>query len=272
MSALLNGSEHNINTMISIIIATKNGEAYIERAIKSVQHQSEKDLEIIVVSDGSTDLTSQIVNRLAKADPRIQLIEQNPNIGPGRARDLAIQHAKNDLVAIIDDDDVWLSDQKLAHQKTFLDNNADHVLVGAGEVDFVRENGEHIFTFTPPLKDCHIRDTILLRNAFISSSVMFRKSAYQKVGGFSSLYLAEDYDLWMKLGTVGKFANIEDARVQYTVRNGGLSRSRRQEMNRTVLALIKRHRKEYPNFVSGYIKAHARIVFAWLKSIVRREK
>lgn len=245
--------------MISVIIPTKNGSSFIERAIKSVQTQTEKNLEIIVISDASTDNTEEKVKKLSTDDSRIKLISLAENVGPGKARTLAIDQSQGEFVALLDDDDLWISSEKLEAQKTFLLENPEHILVGSDHVQFVDEEGKKLFTFESEKNDDELKKHLLLHNPFVTSSVMFRKDAYIKTGGFSELRLAEEYELWLKMGLFGKFANLRNCEVEYTQRASGLTLSRRQKMNRIVLMLVKRHKNDYSLYKLALVKAYLRL-------------
>lgn len=210
--------------MISVIIATKNGEKYIARAIQSALSQSVAiknasnptlftGFEIIVISDGSTDNTAQIVRELSVTDSRIKLIELSQNIGPGQARNLAIlggpipnslvSPIKNKFVAILDDDDLWQNPKKLENQIKYLEENPDIVLVGSKKTEFTRENGELLRWIINQTDPNIIRNNILSYNPVITSSAVFRTNIFAEVGGFKAMYLAEDYDLWLRMGLHG---------------------------------------------------------------------
>lgn len=96
--------------MISIVTAAYNASAYIGRAIQSVQSQSFKDWELVVVDDGSTDNTSDIVKAYAEEDLRIKLIILDENVGAGLARREAIKHIKGEYTTFIDSDDYYKED------------------------------------------------------------------------------------------------------------------------------------------------------------------
>lgn len=265
--------------MISIILATKNGGQYIEKAINSVIAQTYPDFELIVISDGSTDNTTDIVKSIKDKDSRIKLYELKTNIGPGKARDIAIRGgfvqdtmispAAGEYIAIIDDDDLWISQEKLFNQKEYLDKNPKVVAVGSSNVSFMNEGNGHIWW----LKNCedpeHVHKRMLGYNPIITSSVMFRKSTYIECGGFSSAYLAEDYDLWLSMGKLGKISNISGCDTQYTVRKGSASKSRQMEMNKAVLALAIKYRKDYPNFLYALTKGYARIILLFIKNLLK---
>ncbi len=262
-SAHPNGFESK--NMISVIITTKNGSPTILNAIKSIQAQTEKNFEIIVVSDASTDDTEDKVKKIAAEDSRIKLISLTENVGPGKARTLAIEKSEGELIAILDDDDFWISSEKLVTQKKFLEENPDHILVGSDHVRFVNEDRKLLFIFESEKTNEELKRHMLLHNPFVTSSVMFRKDAYLKAGGFSDLRLAEEYELWLKMGTYGKFANLKNCEVEYTQRASGLTLSRKQAMNKIVLMLVKRHKNDYPLYFVALFKAYLRIFLTSIK-------
>lgn len=253
--------------MISVILASKNGSKWIDRAIASVLAQTEKDIELVIISDGSTDDTAARAENWRRKDGRVRVISLPASIGPGRARDRAIRDARGDLIAIIDDDDVWISKDKLARQKEYLVGHPDCVLAGAAETELVSENGENIKTYSLPQQDKDIRGMFLIRNCFMTSTVMFKKDAYLKTGGFSDMYLAEDYDLWLRMGLVGTLANLAGIEVAYTVRASSASKKRQLEMYRAILDIVKRNRKNYPNAFKGILKSYLRVLVFYLKNV-----
>lgn len=280
--------------MISIIIATKNGEKYIARAIQNALEQSvaisnAKDpsqfsgFEIVVVSDGSTDTTVNIVHELALKDARIRLIELVQNIGPGLARNLAVLGGKiedndalvvpsitNPFVAILDDDDLWQNPKKLENQILYFNENPNVVVAGAVKTEFTRENGEHLRWITNETDPQKIRTNMLSYNPVITSSVVFRTSIFKEVGGFKPMYLAEDYDLWLRMGLHGDISNVESAETIYTIREGGASKSRQIEMAQVVIRLAKEYRHQYPHFYKAYVKGILRLVLIHWKLLKKR--
>lgn len=259
--------DNPVTTMISIILATKNGSSYIKRAINSVLKQSEKDIELIIVNDASTDSTLPIILELQKTEPRIKVISNQINIGPGSSRHKGILASLGDMIAFIDDDDEWVSSDKLHLQKEYLTMNPEVVLVGASRVTFISQEGKVIKEIIRPSSDNAIREQMLLRNPFVTSSVLLKKTAYLSSGGFSNLYLAEDYDLWMKLGKIGKLANIDGCDINYTVSRVDKSRSNLPKMSLVVISLIKKYKSDYPHYFFGLIKSYLRITYLHLKKI-----
>jgi len=247
---------------ISVVMATNNGSRFIEKALDSVISQNYPDFEIIVVDDGSTDDTRWVIGGMQRKDYRVQYY-QTENQGPGLARNLGVLKAVGEYVAFIDDDDIWDDKDKLKKQASFLDKHKDCVIAGSSETKIIDGLGRHIKDFSLPHNDEEIRKKILLKNCFINSSVMFRKKAFERVKGFKNMRLAEDYDLWLRMGRMGKFANI-DTGVSYRIHASNASSKKKLEMYRTVLSLVKKYRNDYPRFPLAYLKARLRILHFYI--------
>jgi len=247
--------------MISVIIATKNGERFIERAIRSVLAQQGVALEVIVVDDASTDGTADIVRAIARHDARVMYIHREKSSGPGKARNEGIAQAHGEYIAVIDDDDLWPDAHKLKDQSEFLDAHPDHVLVGSAWVDIVDEAGVKLFEQRYPKTDTVIRDILLIRNCLTHSGVLYRKHVFEQLGGYGNMRLAEDYDLWLRMGSVGKFASLGTFRVEWTYRSKSFSARKKWSMNMMTLRLVWRYRKQYPHVVRALALSIARL--AW---------
>lgn len=247
--------------MVSVIIATKNGERFIGRAIRSVLRQEGVELELIVVDDASTDGTADIVRSIAQEDTQVNYFYREKNEGPGKARNYGVAQAKGEYIAIIDDDDLWPDTNKLNEQADFLDTHPDHMLVGAACVDVVDEDGNKLFEQRYPMTDRVIRAMLLGRNCFTHSGVLYRKDVFDRLGGYGDMRLAEDYDLWLRMGSVGKFANLDTFRIEWTYRKGSASARKKWKMNMVTLRLIWSYKKQYPHVVRALVRGAARL--AW---------
>jgi glycosyltransferase involved in cell wall biosynthesis len=250
--------------LISIIIPTKNGGTFLPRAVASIDAQSEKNVEIIIVSDGSTDDTVSVAEDLAKTRSYLKVIVLEKNVGPGVARDAGIKQGRGIYITLLDDDDEWIDAEKLRIQKEFLERNQDYVLVGCKETDLMRDNSSHRLTRQNETSSEKIHEHFLLVNAFITSSVMFRKSDYVRAGGFSSMYLAEDYDLWLRLGKLGKVTNLAGCRTRYYMRNSGASKKNKIKMSIAMGKMLPRYKNNYPHYHKALFKNYMRIAVSLL--------
>ncbi len=239
-----------MDKLVSIILPTYNGALRIEASILSVLAQAYTNWELLVIDDGSTDGTCAVVSSLAQKDSRIRYIKNETNLGIQKTLNRGIQEAKGEYIARIDDDDVWVDRDKLKQQVAFLVENTDHVLVGTGFIA-VNENGKEIFRKYNTTSDKEIRSEILNKNCFTHSSVLFIKSSALSTGGYSEspdTRHIEDYELWLKLGTVGTFANIPMYGVKLVLRSESISSQNKVEQFKKSLTLIKKFKKQYPQY------------------------
>ncbi len=244
--------------LVSVILATYNGQKYLHQAIDSVLNQSYKNLELVIVDDGSEDHTFLIAQKYRHDDERVRLIQQK-NKGVGPARNYGVKEAKGSLIALIDDDDFWEDKQKIQKQVYFLEENLHHVLIGGAMTKIVNEAGVLKYEYNLPKSDEEIRNTFLMRNCFVTSSVMFRKEIFFKAGEFKSMKLAEDYDLWLRMGHFGLMANI-DCIANHRERRASVSSQRKLDMYKTVLKIVKKQHGKYPKYWLGMLKGYARII------------
>jgi glycosyltransferase involved in cell wall biosynthesis len=238
---------------ISVNILTKNRKDQLQKAIESVLKQSFKDYEIIVVNDGSTDKTEEIILRYKD----IKVLRHETSIGITQSRQEALEASQGEYVAILDDDDEWIDTDKLKKQVELLDKHNDYVLVGGG-VRISNINppaGGQISKFRPKT-DSQIRNWMLLKNPFFTSTVMFRKSAAFKAGGFKKdqIDLGEDYDLWLRMGLLGKLHNFQEVFTFY--RESSYNKAKFKLFLKKQLKLITAFKSNYP--------------FFWLSNIILR--
>jgi len=232
--------------LVSVILTSYNRANYIKKAISSVLNQSYKNFELIIVNDSSTDNTLNIIS--SYKDPRIRIINNEKNIGFVRSLNKAISFSKGQYIARIDDDDIWSGSRKLEKQIRFLENNLDYVLVGSGKIII----GKDKMLF--PEKDKDIRKRIIIADLFVHSSVVFRKQAFDKVGGYDETCdYSQDWDLWLKLGRIGKFYNFQEYMV--SCKEGSHNRCSKNLRYHLLLnnRIRKKYKNDYPNFYKGWI-------------------
>lgn len=242
---------------VSVIILTKNRSAQLQQALASVEEQSFRDFEIVVVNDGSTDDTSTVLKNLQIEN--LKIMEHQSSQGITSSRQEALVKAQGEYVALLDDDDAWVDKVKLKKQVEFLDNNPDYVLTGGG-IEIVNGVSPKLTKFRPGL-DQVIRKTMLLRNNFFTSTVMFRREAAIKAGGFmkDDIDLAEDYDLWLRLGKLGKMSNFLEVFTAYTAPS--YNKDKFKQFLSKQLRLIQSHKSDYTNYLLASLILRLRLLF-----------
>lgn len=179
-------------TIFSVIIPSYNSNKTILRALKSVVNQTFKDLEIIIVDDGSEDNTKEIIyNFFENTNIKYKYIYQN-NSGPSSARNNAIKNSSGKYIAFLDSDDEWHLD-KLKIQYNILNYyNTKFISTQYTINDFKDQNNYSIKQYT--------FDDFLISNIAATPCTIIEKKLFDKVGGFDEkLFYSEDYNLWLKI-------------------------------------------------------------------------
>ncbi|MFM6210111.1 glycosyltransferase family 2 protein, partial [Planktothrix sp.] len=170
---------------VSVIIPVYNGEHYISQAIDSVLSQTDSNYEMIIVDDGSTDNTYQIIQHYIEKCQEPDLIRYifQSNQGVAAARNQGIQIAKGEFIALLDQDDVFLP-EKLAHQVAYFQTHPDVAIVNSGW-RLIDPNNNPISDIEPwhDLSDLTLAIWVT-RTPILPSALMFRRHAWEQVGGF----------------------------------------------------------------------------------------
>lgn len=196
------------NPKVSVIMAVYNSEKFLKEAIESILNQTFKDFEFIIIDDGSTDRSGEILEDYAKKDSRIKVFHQE-NMGLTKSLNKAIKLAKGEYIARMDADDISMP-ERLEEQIQFLDQNPQVALLGTGyyEIDTF---GKVIKKKRPPTSDTELRRVLIKYNPFFHASVMIRKNALQELRLYDeNLKYAQDYDLWLRISSKFKIANLSD--------------------------------------------------------------
>lgn len=256
---------------VSVIIPAYNAEEHITETLESVFSQTYTDYEIIVVDDGSTDSTLQLLQSYAG---RIKILAK-ANGGPASARNLAIKHSRGELIAFLDSDDLWVED-KLAEQVGFLDHHANVGMVYSEALMFTQEGERKIikqkFGYTESPTFCKL----LTGNFIPNLTVMLRRACVDKVGWLNeakSLIAIEDYEYWLRVAKLFPIAGIARPLAYYRVREGNLVGDGRdiEQGLRLALAAVQEVEKLYPRMwdecgldrAMVFARLHIRAGFAW---------
>jgi len=207
---------------ISVLMPVYNAEKYIEAAVDSILKQTFTDFEFIIINDGSTDGTLDILEGYAKRDSRIRLISRE-NKGLVATLNEGLALAKAPLIARMDADDVSVIN-RLMLQKEYLDEHAD-ILCVSGDYEVIDEKGRVVTRLKVPVEPELISSQLLKGHSpMVHPATMFRKRAIDEVGPYSGNYLhAEDYDLWLRFDEIGKLANLPELLLRYRYSTSSVS-------------------------------------------------
>jgi glycosyltransferase involved in cell wall biosynthesis len=239
--------------LISVILATYNGSKFISEAINSVLKQTYREFELIIVDDASVDDVGGVMATFC--DSRIKFNKNKEKIFLTKSLNWAIKMCSGKYIARIDDDDVWVDNEKLAKQVSFMENNKDVGLLGA-QAMVINENGQSLFQLNYPLTDELLRKFMLLRNQFVHSSVMLRVAAINKVGSYDErIKYGQDYEMWLRIGRQYKLANLPDVEVFLRRSSHTISNYNHFAQLKSLITTAYQYRSEYPNY-RRYVPAH----------------
>jgi len=208
---------------VTVIMPAYNVEPYVGEALRSVLAQTFTDFEVVVVDDGSTDRTAEVVGACAAADARVRLVRQ-ANRGLAGARNTALRMARGDLFALLDSDDLWEPDF-LAEQVAILRQRPDvDIVTGNGWIMGGPQDGE----LARPCPDGRPQPDLasILGDEFaVFIMSVFRRRVYEIVGCFDeTLRTNEDYEFWLRAALSGcRFTRNDRPLGHYRVRADSLS-------------------------------------------------
>jgi len=191
---------------ISVVMPVFNGSRYLAKSMGSILAQNCGDFEFIIVNDGSDDDTRNILH--AYRDPRIRLIDHQQNEGLTRSLIHATRESRGQYIARQDSDDV--SDpNRLGAQLAYMEANPRVAAVGSWALQ-IDDDGDEIALLERETEPEKIRSRLPLENQFHHGSVMFRRSALDKIGGYRAQFrFAQDYDLFLRFSLDFDLANLK---------------------------------------------------------------
>jgi glycosyltransferase involved in cell wall biosynthesis len=197
------GKEHSLR--VSVVLAAYNAENYICDAIESILGQNYEGFELIVVDDGSSDRTSELLDGFG--DQRIVRLRNEKNLGVAAARNRGGAIAKGEFIAVHDADDLSMP-ERFEKQVAYLDENPDVGVVGSQ--GWLLTPGGRTEINVPQSND-EIQARLIGQNCMHHSSLMIRASAMKLVGGYDESYSAAlDLDLVLRLAEITRMANLQD--------------------------------------------------------------
>ncbi|MCS3158304.1 glycosyltransferase [Phocaeicola dorei] len=212
--------------IVTVLMPVYNAEKYLAEAINSILNQTFTNYELLIINDGSTDKSEEII--LKYSDKRIRYIKNDKNIRLVATLNKGIELAKGKYIARMDADDISVP-TRLEKQITLLENNEDIGVCGS----FLYVFGENIRNYIAkkPLTDIGIKSALLVQNPLGHPNVTIRKSILIKhhIRYDERFYRMEDWGLWITLMNKCKYANIPEILLQYRYVNTSESRQNKKD-------------------------------------------
>jgi hypothetical protein len=222
---------------VSVIISTFNGERHLTEAVESILRQTFTDFELLIVNDGSTDATREILEHFA--DDRISILTNEQNLGIAASQNRAIAKATGEYVALMDHDDSSLP-QRLEMQVNFLNVHEEVAMVGSSCI-CIDERSRVVSVQTCPTEQIVLKwDPVLRGCPFVHTSLMIRRSAMEAVGGYSGKYqYAGDYELISKLSDSHMVANLSEPLVRWRLHSESASRRNAEKLSEEAMRISR---------------------------------
>jgi glycosyltransferase involved in cell wall biosynthesis len=242
------------NPRVSILLPTYNRASYLPETIASALAQTFQDFELVIVDDGSTDNTAELVQAID--DPRIKYIRQE-NCGVSGALNTALRAARGEFVAMLGSDDVWLP-QQLRVLVPILDSGPKLGLVSA-RARAMNEKGEllHPILGTSLKFPGDALSSMLYSDSICAVACLIRRSFIERVGGFDEGLVAnEDWDLWIRMAETSQFAYHDEILAYYRMHDASLTGKRSAYYQRIIAERVRLIESYYAcaNIPAGALK------------------
>ena len=249
-------------TNVSIIMPAYNSSRWISDSIQSVFEQNYVQWELLIVDDGSTDNTKNIVKDFLN-DKRIKYFYQD-NYGPAVARNLGISKASGKYLAFLDSDDLW-KPNKLELQLNYLKNNPDCCLIHTNYSTFESNTqNSKPFRQTPWFSNWDENERLLMFDTIGTLTVFTKTQLIKNLGGFrNDFHGTEDWDLWIRVSKEGKISKLHDNTAYYRIHPEGIS----QSFDKHLIELDKVYNQHvFESKIHNKIKYAANSVYSFRKA------
>ena len=238
------------NKLVTVIIPTYNRGHLIERSIVSVLNQTYRDFELIVVDDGSTDNTKEVVKSIL--DERIKYMRSPVNRGPANARNIGIRGAKGEYIAFQDSDDEWLPDKLEKQVKRFQEASPNTGMV-YGRIAFWEGEvivGEIPSKETPTEdKEGYIFKRLLMGNLIGTPVMLIKKSVLEDVGLFeTNLKALEDYEMALRIAKKYEIAFVDQVVIKANKTENSVNSGDISGYLLTTSFLLKKYEEDYKKY------------------------
>jgi glycosyltransferase involved in cell wall biosynthesis len=210
---------------VSVLMAVYNGEKYLAETLDTLLAQTLRGFELVVVDDGSSDRTAEILSAYAERDARIRPVHNERNLKLPGSLNRGLELCRAPLVARADADDLYVPEYLETQVRFLRDNPQIGVVSSAFHVADL--DGRVLYTRCPPTDDRQIRFQLLFMSCLLHPTTVFRAHVVRDVGGYRDEYhMAEDYELWSRLRDRTRFANQAVPLVRYRRHPQAIMRNR----------------------------------------------
>jgi glycosyltransferase involved in cell wall biosynthesis len=225
-----------VNT-VSVILPVYNSERFVAETIESVLAQTFREFELIAIDDGSTDRSREILDSFATRDPRVRVVGRT-NRGLVATLNEGLSLARGEYVARIDADDLC-DPRRFELQVNAFADDPGLVAVGSSAA-VIDEEGHPLGEYATPLTHEEI-ETFHLRgdSAIHHPAVMFRTDAVRRLGGYRELVPCEDFDLWLRLGEVGRLVNLPEQLITKRLFAGSIVATTLDQRERVLKQILR---------------------------------
>lgn len=241
--------------LVSVIIPAYNHELYIEEALQSVINQTYKNIELIVINDGSTDGTAEIIEKFIKInqDKNIRFVNKQ-NEGVCKTMNMGLAMSMGDYIALLASDDKWI-ENKIELQIAFMENNKNIGLV-CSDAYLTKFNMDTNLKYSDykvgmdqyfkrGIQNCNMHEVLLARPFIASITVMLRRKTFNEVGFFDEKLRGEDTDMWLRVARKYPIGYINQPLVYYRMHGTNVSNNM-SLIIRGLFEIYKKHFSEEP--------------------------
>jgi glycosyltransferase involved in cell wall biosynthesis len=209
----------HLDPFVSVVMPVYNAGDFLHKSIESILSQSYRDFEFIIINDGSTDGSWEVIESYAKKDDRVVAVNQR-NSGVAKTANLAASMARGRYLARTDADDI--SFESKLEDLVACAKKYPSAIVIAGSVEVINERDEFLYRANVPIYDDDIKRALYIRNAIPNGATLIKKQAFDHVGGFADVF-AEDCHLWTRLFSEGDFRGTGTTVYRWRYNSSGLT-------------------------------------------------
>lgn len=247
-----------MNKLVSIILPVYNGAENIATSINSIINQSYTNWELIIVNDCSTDQTLEVILEYQQKDKRIKILSNQTNMKLPKSLNIGFTEAKGDYLTWTSDDNMYKSNA-IERMVSELETNRDIVMVFSDYTTIDKNNNI--------INEIKIADQLILGiGNTIGACFLYTREIFDKVGYYDyNLFLAEDYDYWIRINKLGTIKHISEDLYLYKLHDGSLTETRKNDINLQTFKVLEKH------FMFLYLNAlHEKKQFYFFEHMIGR--